>query len=170
VLADSIYNFLLRSPNPEHKEIGDKIQRASRFHSKFITATGVFKVKGIGGATGRVSSCEVRGAPGISLQVIPRRGTAASSLSKNKFEALQLSGDEIECDVIMSAPPLTPVEVVLASSKEELSQDNPFVFDLQLQLYPEHLSGAITVGLGNKGHEGKVTLPSLTAIGNYVAE
>ncbi|KAL2848962.1 hypothetical protein BJX68DRAFT_276147 [Aspergillus pseudodeflectus] len=170
VLADSIYNFLLRSPNPEHKEIRDKIQRASRFHSKFITTTGVFKVKGIGGATGRVSSCEVRGAPGISLQVIPRRGTAASSLSKNKFEAHELSGDEIECDVIMSAPPLTPVEVVLASSKEELSQDNPFVFDLQLQLYPEHLSGAITVVLGNKGHEGKVTLPSLTAIGNYVAE
>jgi hypothetical protein len=31
-------------------------------------------------------------------------------------------------------------------------------------------SGAITVVLGNKGHEGKVALPSLTAIGNYVAE
>jgi hypothetical protein len=81
-----------------------------------------------------------------------------------------LSGDEIECDVIMSAPPLTPVEVVLVSSKEELSQDNPFVFDLLLQIYPKGLSGAITVGLGGKGYGGKVTLPSLTAIGDYVAE
>ncbi|KAL4864245.1 hypothetical protein BDV12DRAFT_176460 [Aspergillus spectabilis] len=170
VLADSIYNLLLRSPCPEHKEIGDKIQRASLFHSKFITAIGVFKVKGIGGATGRISSCEVRGAPGISLQVIPRRGTAAASLSENKFEAQQLSGDEIECDVIISAPPLTPVEVVLISSKKELSQDNPFVFDLLLQIYPEGLSGAITVGLGSKGYEGRVTLPSLTAIGDYIAK
>ncbi|KAL4934199.1 uncharacterized protein BDV17DRAFT_296925 [Aspergillus undulatus] len=170
VLVDSIYDLLLRSPSPEQKEIGDKIERASLFHSKFITATGVFKVKGIGGATGRVSSCEVRGTPGISLQAIPRPGTTASAISETKFEAQQLSGDNIECDVIMSAPPLTPVEVVLVSSKEELSHDNPFVFDLLLQIYPKGLSGAITVGLGGKGYEGIVTLPSLTAIGDYVAE
>jgi hypothetical protein len=170
VFVDSICNFLLRSPIQEHKEIGEKVQRAALFHSKFITATGVFKVKGIGSATGRVSSCEVRGAPGISLQVIPRPGTAASVLSGTMFEAQQLSGDQIECDVIMSAPPLTPVEVILISSKKELSQDNPFVFDLRLQIYPEGLSGAVTVVLGNKSNEGKVRLPNLTAIGDYVAE
>ncbi|KAE8131206.1 hypothetical protein BDV38DRAFT_265151 [Aspergillus pseudotamarii] len=170
VFVDSICNFLLRSPIQEHKEIAEKVQRASLFHSKFITARGVFKVKGIGNATGRVSSCEVQGAPGISLQAIPRPGTTVSALSRTMFEAQQLSGDQIECDVIMSAPPLAPIDVILVSSKKPLSQDNPFVFDLQLQIYPEGLSGAVTVVLGNKGNEGKVRLPNLTAIGDYVAE
>ncbi|KAE8311117.1 hypothetical protein BDV41DRAFT_589904 [Aspergillus transmontanensis] len=170
VFVDSICNFLLRSPIQEHKEIAEKVQRASLFHSKFITARGVFKVKGIGNATGRVSSCEVQGAPGISLQAIPRPGTTVSALSRTMFEAQQLSGDQIECDVIMSAPPLAPIDVILVSSKKPLSQDNPIVFDLQLQIYPEGLSGAVTVVWGNKGNEGKVRLPNLTAIGDYVTE
>lgn len=83
---------------------------------------------------------------------------------------MQLSGDQIECDIIMSAPPLTPVEVSLVSSKKKLSQDNPFVFDLRLQLHPEVLSGAMTVALGDKGSEGKIKPPSLTGKGDYVAE
>lgn len=70
----------------------------------------------------------------------------------------------------MSAPPLTPVEVILVSSKKRLSQDNPFVFDLWLQIYAEGLSGAVNVVSDNKGNEGKVRLPNLTAIGEYVAE
>lgn len=170
VFVDSICNFLLRSPIKEHKEIGEKVQRASLFRSKFITARGVFKVKGIGSATGRVSSCEVRGAPGISLQAIPHPGTTVSDLSRTMFAAQQLSGDLIECGVIMSAPPLTPAEVILISSKKRLSEDNPFVFDLQLQIYPEGLLGIVTVVLGNRGNEGKVKLPNLTAIGDYVAK
>lgn len=115
-------------------------------------------------------SAEVRGAPGISLQAMPRPGAVTSALSRTMFEAGQLSGDQIECDIITSAPPLTPVEVSLVSSKKKLSQDNPFVFDLRLQLHPEVLSGVMTLALGDKGSEGKIKPPRLTGIGDYVAE
>jgi hypothetical protein len=56
----------------------------------------------------------------------------------------------------MRAPPLTHVEMVLVSPEKEVSQENLFVFDLLSQVYPEGLSGAITVGFGNKvfGREG----------------
>lgn len=134
-----------------------------------LSATGIFKVKGLTGATDRLSWCEVRGAPGIKLQAIPRSGTTISEITQTTFKARQISGDETACDIVLNATPSTPIQVTLISSKKELSQINPYVYDMRLQLHPKGLSGVITIVLGNDVNQGTVILPSLTAVGDYVA-
>jgi hypothetical protein len=126
-------------------------------------------VKGLTGATDRLSWCEVIGAPGIKLHASPRSGTTISEYTQTTFKARQTSGDEIACDIVLNAPSSTPIQLTLVSSKKELSQTNPYVYDMRLQLHPNGLSGVITIVLGNDINQGSVTLPSLTAVGDYVA-
>lgn len=133
------------------------------------TATGVFKVRGIAGATDRLSWCEATGSPGVKLRATPRPGTTISEHTQTMFKAKQLSGDETVCDIILDAPASTPIRVTLASSKRELSHSNPYVYDMRLQLYPKGLSGVITIVLGEKANQGAVALSSLTAVGDYLA-
>jgi len=86
------------------------------------------------------------GEPLALKQATPRSGTTIAESTQTTFKARQISGDETE-----------------------LSQSNPYVYDMRLQLHPNGLSGVITIVLGNNVNQGTVTLPSLTAVGDFFA-